>query len=232
MSVLLPRSLGGTIAASDSDSISNEISADGLPVGTMVWNADVGAFFKLTASTASLVTDEILQVLGSVGTRWIIVTNGTGSVESVTASTSNAVDNSDAANPIIKNASSSNAGTMSAADKTKIDALIRPVRGADLTDADLTRSPGVTVGEYVLPAATLTTNRGVTIGAAGSPKTSQKVRIIRKDRTANTYGVTNGGGGGGLLFTFEASPTTDQVAEFFFDSTNWILVGTYPVTSA
>lgn len=121
-------------------------------------------------------------------------------------------------------------GAMSAADKAKADVTYGRVRGTDLTDANITRNPGQIVGEYVLPAATLSTNRVLTLGTTGSPKTSQKVWIIRKDRTANTYAVANGGGGGGTLFTFDANPTTDQVAEFFWDSTNWLLVGFFPVT--
>lgn len=72
MSIYIPTQPGGTISASDSDSISTELSPEGLPLGTKVWNADVGNFFKLTASTASLVADQVLAVLGIVGARWIV----------------------------------------------------------------------------------------------------------------------------------------------------------------
>jgi hypothetical protein len=116
MSVSYPSRIGGVISAFDSDSISNEIAVSGLPIGTKVWNEDVGSFFKLTISTASLVTDEVLEVLGITGARWIVESTG-GFVESVTAQTSNAIDNADPVNPVVKNATSSNAGLLSAADK-------------------------------------------------------------------------------------------------------------------
>ena len=71
MSVFIPTSPGGTISASDSDSITSDVDVGGLPPSSRVWNVDVGAFFVLTVSTASLVTDEILAVKGITGMRWI-----------------------------------------------------------------------------------------------------------------------------------------------------------------
>lgn len=72
MSVLYPETPGGGIAASDSDAISDEIDVGGLPIGTRVFNVDVGSNFVLTVSDASLVTDEILAVKGTDGSRWIV----------------------------------------------------------------------------------------------------------------------------------------------------------------
>jgi hypothetical protein len=43
-------------------------------LGTSVWNIGVGKYFALTASTAGLVTDQVVAVLGLVGVRWILST--------------------------------------------------------------------------------------------------------------------------------------------------------------
>lgn len=74
MSVFRPTVNGGTISVLDSASLA-AMSADGLPLGSSVWNIDVGAFFKLTDSTASLVPDSVVAVLGITGQRWIVISN-------------------------------------------------------------------------------------------------------------------------------------------------------------
>lgn len=130
-------------------------------------------------------------------------------------------------------ASASAAGSMSAADFTKLSNVLRPVKGALLTDANATVNPGRLVAQYWLPAGTLSTNRTLTLGTAsngGGPQTAQLVEVVRFDVTANTYAVANGGGGGGTLYTFPNNMTIPVLARFFFDSTNYLLVGIFPVT--
>lgn len=100
--------------------------------------------------------------------------------------------------------------------------LALPAKAADLTDASGTNSPGTdAASQYTLPAVTLTTNRTLTLGTAGSPATNLVVQVIRRDLTANTYAVINGGGGGGTMMTFGASPATSVGASFYYDGTNW-----------
>src|SRR5678815_3931766 len=49
----------------------------------------------------ALVTDSVVDANGVTGLRWVIVSTS-GTVESVTAETANAIDNSDAANPVVQ----------------------------------------------------------------------------------------------------------------------------------
>lgn len=134
---------------------------------------------------------------------------GGGGVATVTGA---AVDNTDPANPIVT--------------------AVVPKRAAALTDASATKSPGTDkASQYVLPAATLTTARTLTLGTAGSPATSLAVEVVRFDLTANTFAVINGGAGAGTLLTFGASPTEAQGATFTFDGTNWSLTAFYFVAS-
>lgn len=93
-----PTKLGGIISAFDSDSISAEIDVSGLPIGTKVFNQDVGSQFTLTLSDATLVPDVVLEVKGITGARWILDTSGGGGVVSVTG---DGVDNADPANPVV-----------------------------------------------------------------------------------------------------------------------------------
>jgi hypothetical protein len=106
--------------------------------------------------------------------------------------------------------------------------------GANLTDANATINPGTDkASEYTLPASTLSTNRTLTLGTSGSPVTYGYVLIVRRDLSANTYTVNNGGGGGtgtGFSYTFPASPTTPQAAIFLYDGTNWNLVAVLYLT--
>jgi hypothetical protein len=97
------------------------------------------------------------------------------------------------------------------------------VASANLTDADSTIS--VSDGnQFVLPPATLSTNRTKTLGTSGSPATTEAITIVRRDVTANTLAVVNGGGGGGTLYTFPVS--VKRQATFAFDGTNWYLAST------
>lgn len=115
-------------------------------------------------------------------------------------------------------ASQSVAGFMSVADKTFEDGL-HAAKGADLTDA----SPTITLSQgtwRVLPAATLSTGRTVTLGTSGASAGDQ-ITITRLDVTANTYAVVNGGGGAGTLVTFPVSKI--GFARCQYDGTNWAL---------
>ena len=92
-----------------------------------------------------------------------------------------------------------------------------------LTDANATKhiSDGA---QLVLPAATLSATRTLTLGTSGSPAAGDTITVVRLDATANTYVVANGGGGGGTLYTFPVS--TKQATSFKFDGTNWAWLGT------
>lgn len=55
--MLRPTAIGGSIAVADSDELAT-LSLDGLPVGSIVWNIDVGAPFKLTQMVRTDITLE------------------------------------------------------------------------------------------------------------------------------------------------------------------------------
>jgi hypothetical protein len=74
MGVDNPTKLGGTIAVTDSTALAS-MDASGLPIGTQIWSEGVGAYFTLTISSASLVPDSVVAVLGVDGARWIINTH-------------------------------------------------------------------------------------------------------------------------------------------------------------
>jgi hypothetical protein len=87
-----------------------------------------------------------------------------------------------------------------------------------LTDASPTIL--VTAGKRrVMPAATLSTNRTVTLGTTGAV-TGDEIEIIRQDVTANTLAVVNGGAGAGTIATLPASKT--GFVRAYFDGTNWL----------
>lgn len=97
-----------------------------------------------------------------------------------------------------------------------------PMRGAAgtaLTDADATIQVGG--GNWrVLPAATLSTNRQLTLGTT-SAVAGDQIELTRLDLTANTYTIINGGAGAGTLLVFPVSKL--GCAKFQFDGTNWAL---------
>ena len=96
--------------------------------------------------------------------------------------------------------------------------------GAALTNADVSIAPGTDkASEYTLPAATLTGNHTVTLATTGSPTTGLTVWIVRRDLTANTYAIINGGAGAGTLVTLPASPGKPMGACVYYDGTNWSL---------
>jgi hypothetical protein len=94
-----------------------------------------------------------------------------------------------------------------------------PDRGSDLTNASATLQPGN--GSWsVLPAATLTANRTLTLGTTNAREGYTRT-ITRLDTTAYTYTIVNGGTGAGTLTVFPRSVVGSAV--FVFDGTNWIL---------
>lgn len=102
----------------------------------------------------------------------------------------------------------------------------RSPKGANLGDTAPTIqwSDGV---RRVLPAATLTAGRVLTLGvAAGAdgrlPRAFDRWEITRLDATANTYTINNGGPGAGTLKVMAVSVVNYLCAEF--DGTNWELV--------
>jgi hypothetical protein len=87
-------------------------------------------------------------------------------------------------------------------------------------------SPTITVGngnQAILPAATLTGNQTVTLGAGGAVA-NEVFTILRLDATAHTLAVVNGGPGAGTLYTFPISTT--RQASFQFNGTDWAMIGT------
>lgn len=93
--------------------------------------------------------------------------------------------------------------------------LAFPVRGADLPNSDTTIQPA-DKDWAVLPAATLTGNHSVTLGTENA-RADYEHTITRRDSSAYTYAVVNGGEDGGTIFTF----TSVGGATFAFDGTNW-----------
>lgn len=105
-------------------------------------------------------------------------------------------------------------------------AVLVPVRGSDLTNADVTVNPASDKATlYSLPAATLTANHVLTLGVSGSPITNSVVQIERRDLTSNTYTVKNDSGTSLLIFA--ATPTGAQGASFYFDGTHYNFLSFY-----
>ena len=69
-----------------------------------------------------------------------------------------------------------------------------------LGDASVTINPGTDgVSLYTMPAGTMTTNRVITVGAGGSANLIAGVTTVyiqRRDLTANTLTIRNGGANG------------------------------------
>ncbi|MFQ5425417.1 MAG: hypothetical protein ACE5F9_15740 [Phycisphaerae bacterium] len=95
-----------------------------------------------------------------------------------------------------------------------------PIKGSDLTDADATIQVG---GNYwrVLPAATLSANRQLTLGTTNAAA-GDIVTVTRLDMTANTYAIVNGGPAAGTLVTLAVS--VKAFADLYFDGTDWLLM--------
>ena len=95
-----------------------------------------------------------------------------------------------------------------------------PTAGSNLGDT----SPTLTIAggaQYVLPGATLTANRTVTLGTGGSPITGEEIAILRRDATAFTLLVQDDAST--ALITLPAS--TRFAAYFRYSGTHWTLAG-------
>jgi hypothetical protein len=94
-----------------------------------------------------------------------------------------------------------------------------PAKGADLTDAAATIL--ITQGKWrVMPAATMTAARVITVGTTGAVN-GDIIRITRRDQTANTLTITNGGVGAGSPAILPASK--QGFVDVIFDGTDWSL---------
>lgn len=74
----------------------------------------------------------------------------------------------------------------------------------------------------ILPAATLTANRSLTLDDEGAVS-GDELLIVRNDATAYTYTVINGGAGAGNVAVMPVSSRAWCRARF--DGTNWIHIG-------
>lgn len=93
-------------------------------------------------------------------------------------------------------------------------------RGSDLADASATLlvSGGRT---RVLPAATLTANRTLTLGTTGAVA-GDEILVVRNDATAFSLTIANGGDGAGNVAAMPVSSRAWCLARF--DGTDWIHV--------
>ncbi len=91
--------------------------------------------------------------------------------------------------------------------------------GAALTDANATIQVGGNRWR-VLPAATLSANRILTLGTTNA-QAGHTIDVTRLDAEAFTYAIANGGAGAGTLITFPVSAR--YWAKLQFDGTNWKL---------
>lgn len=70
------QAVGTFIAVANSTELAN-LDTQGIALGTQIYNIAVGQYFALSLSTAALVPDQVVSVLGVAGQRWLLVTNAT-----------------------------------------------------------------------------------------------------------------------------------------------------------
>lgn len=100
-----------------------------------------------------------------------------------------------------------------------------PVSGTAITNADVTINPGTDkASRYTLPATTYTGNHVITLGTTGSPPAGTVVEIVRRDATAFSMTIANGGLAGGNLVVSGATPTSVIAYYFQFDGVNWLYI--------
>jgi hypothetical protein len=151
---------------------------------------------------------------------------GSVTVNGVTVDTGGTVDQTARDAAAAAQSTADGAVSVNTTQTNRLNGILKPTEGAALTNADVTVNPATDgASEYTLPAATLTGNHTVTLGVTGSPITGTTVNIVRKDLTANTYAVINGGTNGGTAFTFASAPAGAQVASFFYNSVDWVFAG-------
>ncbi len=156
--------------ATDSDALALLEVPDNIEPGTRVWNDDEGAYFAYTITDDALDAN-IVAVAGIADARWVKAEFEAGTVGTVVGETTDAVDNADPTNPILLDATASNAGTMSAADKAKLDGLTTVANKAQADSpyavaahvALVSAAPDDDALSVVLPSALLHEGRQITV---------------------------------------------------------------------
>lgn len=92
-------------------------------------------------------------------------------------------------------------------------------RGTDLADASVTLTVGGGAWR-VLPAATLTANRTLTLSTTNA-QAGDRIAVTRLDASAHTVAIVNGGVGAGTLCTLPASSVGYVAAQF--DGVDWAI---------
>lgn len=96
------------------------------------------------------------------------------------------------------------------------------VKGTAIADSSITIHPGTDrVSQYVLPAATLSTDRTTTLDGGGTPTTGHAVWLTRRDLTANTWTLADSVLG--TIVVLPASPTTPVTACCQWNGASWKL---------
>lgn len=93
-----------------------------------------------------------------------------------------------------------------------------PTAGTALTNANasITIAGGA---QYVLPAATLTAGRVLTLGTGGTPLTGETLVVLRRDATAFTYTIQDDASTSLLVM-----PASVRMAAYFrYDGTHYVL---------
>jgi hypothetical protein len=197
---------GAFVSVKDESDLTS-LDVSGLTLGTFAFVTTEGVYFQLVTDDTDLIWQEVTFGGGTAHTSAPVTGDGSsGSPITLPAATDSA------------------AGYMSAADKAGLDSNVLPA-SQNLGDASTTVNPSSdAASQYVMPAATMTANRTVTLGTGGSPTTGLLVQILRKDASANTLEID---GGSGALFTFGASPTAPQAATFQYSGSAWAFVAFY-----
>lgn len=219
MPIFRPSAIGGVISGLDSDSISNELNIvdpvfGTLIVGSKVWNIDVGEYFTLTNSSASLVTDEVLSVLGYDGIRWIKDSTSIAP-GSITASMLDPGDKA-AITAFMNNATSTLPGLMSAVDKDVLTKL-----GTTLTGGTQTIHPGTDFcSRYLVPVGSIVADSILTINITGSPgaQSGDIVQIEILDTGPHTYTIKNETG---TTIATKTANAPSQVFQFYATGGDW-----------
>jgi hypothetical protein len=98
-----------------------------------------------------------------------------------------------------------------------LDAL---VRGTAIADSSITIHPGTDkASQYVLPVATLSTNRTTILDGAGTPTSGHSVWLTRRDLTANTWTISDSALG--VIIVLPASPATPVAVCVKWNGSNW-----------
>jgi hypothetical protein len=100
------------------------------------------------------------------------------------------------------------------------------IAGANLTNVDATINPGTDAASiYTMPAATMNAARVITLGVTGTLIAGvSTVWIERRDLTANTLTIRNGGTNGTVIpdVVLPASPGNAMRVGATYDGVDWI----------